>query len=283
MELPIKDNLSDLKKLKLAVVGHVEWVTFLNVDKIPKAGIIAHSLHSLEEPAGGGALAAIQMRNLTKSTVHFFTALGKDDTGKRSYERLKDLGLELHVAWRDKPTRKGISLVDASGERAITVIGERLEPSSKDLLPWDVLSSFDGIFITAADSQSIKYCRRAKVLTATPRLGVKNIKESNVEFDVLIGSKLDPDEQIDLNQLSIKPKTIIYTEGALGGEVFPGGRYNAVKLSEPLIDTYGCGDNFAAAVTTGLAAKWDINKAISMAAYCGAKCSSYFGPYPQST
>tara|TARA_Y100001968_G_scaffold315814_1_gene342849 strand:- start:3400 stop:4251 length:852 start_codon:yes stop_codon:yes gene_type:complete len=281
MDITEKNDFSSLKGLNLAVVGHVEWVTFLKVDKLPKAGIISHSLHSLEEPAGGGALAAFQMRSLTKSKVHFFTALGKDDAGEKSYERLKNLGLELHIAWRNEPTRKGISFVDSDGERAITVVGKRLEPRSTDDLPWKELSNFDGVFITATDSQSIKFCRKAKVLTATPRLGVENLKESNIQIDVLIGSGLDPDEQIDLKELSIKPKTIIYTEGKLGGRILPGGRYTAIKSKEPLIDSYGCGDSFAAAVTTGLAANWSLNEAISIGAYCGAKCSSYFGPYPE--
>tara|TARA_Y100001968_G_scaffold273377_1_gene266061 strand:- start:652 stop:1497 length:846 start_codon:yes stop_codon:yes gene_type:complete len=275
------NNTFDFKDLKLAVVGHIEWVTFLNVDKLPKAGTISHSYFSLEEPAGGGAVAAVQMKNLTQADVHFFTALGNDYVGKKSHERLKSLGLQLHIAWRDKPTRKGFSLVDSDGERAITVIGERLEPNSKDDLPWDELSDFDGIFITATDSEAIKFCRRANVLTATPRLGLKNINESNVEIDVLIGSGKDPDEKIDIDTLTIKPKKIIYTDGERGGEVLEGGRYNAIPLEDPLIDAYGCGDSFAAGLTSGLAARFNLEEAISMGAYCGARCASYFGPYPQ--
>ena len=41
------------------------------------------------------------------------------------------MGIKLHVAWRDKPTRRGFSLIDSQGERAITVIGERLAPTHK--------------------------------------------------------------------------------------------------------------------------------------------------------
>ena len=39
-----------LKKgnLNLAVIGHVEWINFLNVDQLPKPGVISHSKKSLE-------------------------------------------------------------------------------------------------------------------------------------------------------------------------------------------------------------------------------------------
>ena len=62
------------------------------------------------------------------------------------------MGIRLHVAWRDKPTRRGFSLIDSQGERAMTVIGERLAPTHKDNLEWNILKKMDGIFITASDS-----------------------------------------------------------------------------------------------------------------------------------
>ena len=37
--------------LNFAVVGHVEWINFLRVDKLPKPGIISHSIKSTEYPA----------------------------------------------------------------------------------------------------------------------------------------------------------------------------------------------------------------------------------------
>ena len=51
---PIKlKELGDIPKLKLAVIGHIEWMSFLSVDKLPKAGVISHSKKCLEAPAGG--------------------------------------------------------------------------------------------------------------------------------------------------------------------------------------------------------------------------------------
>ncbi|WP_320664752.1 PfkB family carbohydrate kinase [Prochlorococcus sp. MIT 1223] len=273
------DKLKNLPSLKLAVVGHVEFVRFLSVDQLPKAGSISHSRSYIEEPAGGGAIAAVQMQNLTQAQVHFFTSLGKDSIGERCYERLKEFGLTLRVAWREKATRQGISFVDSSGERGITVIGERLQPNSRDDLPWDELSGFDGIFFTAGDANAMKLSRKAKFLSATPRVGIDEINKSAVQLDVLIGSGLDIGEKYNIDEIKIRPKMRISTEGSKGGEVWPGGRYKAVNLKSKVIDTYGCGDRFAAGVTTGMAAGWNVKKALSLGAHCGANCTSYFGPY----
>ena len=83
----------------MAVVGHVEWVEFLAVDQLPRPGAIGHALRTLQEPAGGGAVVAVQMARLLKQPVQFFTALGRDAVGDACVKRLEQLGLEVHVAW----------------------------------------------------------------------------------------------------------------------------------------------------------------------------------------
>ncbi len=277
MRLWPKDELIKLPRLNLAVVGHVEWMTFLSVDKLPKAGLISHSKMCFEEPAGGGAVTAAQMRKLIGKPVDFYTVLGKDPIGEKCYERLTELGLKLFVSWKDKPTRKGISFVDSDGERAITVIGERLQPDSSDMLPWENLKKYHGIFLTACDSKIINMAREANVLVATPRVGKEVLIKSKVKLDALIGSGLDPDEQIDL--INPLPSLKISTHGKHGGEIYPGGHFEAVELKTEAIDTYGCGDSFAAGVTAALAAGWTTEQAISLGAHCGAECTKHYGPY----
>ncbi len=272
-------EMSSIKNLTLAVIGHVEWVSFLSVDKLPQQGIISHGNNYKEEPAGGGAVAAVQMARLTNKKVHFFTALGNDSIGKKSFDRLNDLGLKVHAAWRDVPTRKGFSFVGPNSERAIIVFGERIQPQYSDPLPWEILKNLDGVFITAADSQTIKLSRKAKVVCATPRTKAKYLNEANIRLDALISSQLDPDEKIEANKISIEPKVEISTEGALGGQYRPGGRYESINLHGQEKDSYGCGDSFAAGVTAALAAKWEVKEAINLGAKCGAKCATFFGPY----
>ena len=131
-----------LCNLKLAVVGHIEWMTFIQVDRLPQAGTISHAIQTKEEPAGGGAVVAMKMSELINNEVHFFTALGNDSLGRKSFSWLESHGLKLHVSWRDDQTRKGISFVDKKKERSITVIGNRLQPKASDDLPWELLKNF---------------------------------------------------------------------------------------------------------------------------------------------
>lgn len=279
MRLWPRDSLPPLPPLRLAVVGHVEVVSFLAVDQLPAAGLIGRANAFLEEPAGGGAVVAVQLARLLGRPVPFFTALGRDAIGERTVERLGALGVELHVAWRDAPTRRGISFVDGHGDRSITVIGERLTPTAADPLPWDSLAACDGVFATAADASALRACRGAAILAATPRLRLPVLRESGVRLDALIGSGLDPDEAVPEGALDPPPLLRIATEGAAGGLAEPGGRFPAPAISAPVVDSYGCGDSFAAGVTAGLAAGWTVEQAISLGCHCGAACATRFGPY----
>ena len=265
--------------LKFAVIGHIEWINFIKVDQLPKPGLISHSKESLEYPAGGGSVIAKRLRELTHSEVHFFTALGNDSYGNKCLNILQNMGIKLHVAWRNKPTRKGFSVIDSEGERSILIIGDRLAPTHKDNLDWNILNDMDGIFITAADKEIFKKSRIAKTLCTTPRVGLNIINESGIFLDGLIGSNLDPGEVFSLNELKIKPRFVIKTEGEDGGIIFPGGRYKAIENKEKKIDSYGCGDSFAAGILFGLSSCWNIEESLNLAKIMGRNCSEHFGPY----
>ena len=271
--------LPALPPLALAVVGHVEVVSFVGVDHLPAAGEILHADDFCELPAGGGAVVAVQMARLTGERIPFFTALGDDTLGRRAAEDLEGLGLELHIAWREAPTRRGITFIDAGGERTITVIGERLMPTAADGLPWERLAQTDGVFVTATDAGGLRQARRARVLAATPRVRLAAVREAGVSLDALIGSAADPGEAYRPGDLEPAPSLYIGTEAERGGVLVPGGRYAAVGRQGPVLDAYGAGDSFAAGVTTALAAGWDRWQAISLGAHCGAACLDGRGPY----
>ena len=273
-------GIFSLPKLKLAVIGHIEWVTFLKVDQLPIAGQISHAKDCLEEAAGGAAVAAVQMARLINGPVDLITSLGKDTYGEKCYERLTKLGLNLKVAWREKSTRKGISLISKDGERAITVVGERLQPIASDDLPWNDMKNYDGIFVTATDKEGLRLARKARFLAATPRTGKNILEISKVKLNALIGSGLDPGERINYEKLMHKPDIYIATEGKSGGRIYPKNfKYNSIKPSSKEIDSYGCGDCFAGGVTTALSARLNLDQAINIGAYCGAECSTHYGPY----
>lgn len=281
MDLLSRASLPALPPLRLAVVGHVEWVSVVGVETLPQAGRVGHARSFLEEPAGGGAVVAVQLARLLGRSVPFFTALGRDRIGEQAAERLTALGLELHVAWRDQPTRRGVSFVDGDGERAITVIGERLSPLRRDPLPWQVLAGCDGVFVTATDAAGLEACRAAQLLAVTPRLRLPVLNEAAVTVDALIGSGLDPAEAVPPGTLLRQPRLRIATAGAQGGWAEPGGRFPAPALTGAMVDAYGCGDSFAAGVTAGLAAGWSPEQAISLGCHCGAACATWLGPYPE--
>ena len=285
-ELMIKEETNKNKdfkfvkgNLKFAVIGHIEWINFIEVDQLPQPGLISHSKRSLEYPAGGGSVIAKRLSELTNSKVHFYTALGHDFYGKQCLNILENMGIKLHVAWRDQPTRKGFSLTDSEGERSITIIGERLSPNHNDDLDWNTLNEMDGIFITAADKELLKKSRFAKTLCMTPRVGLNMINESGILLDGLIGSNLDPGEYFSLNELKLKPKYVFKTEGENGGIVIPGGRYKAIKTKKNNVDSYGCGDSFAAGILYGLSSDWNIEESLNLAKIMGRNCSEHFGPY----
>src|SRR5690242_10273933 len=104
--------------MRVAVVGHVEWVEFLRVPHVPGAGEIVHASEWWSEPAGGGAVAAVQLAKLA-GAADFFTALGDDELGHRAFEQLGGLGLRVHAAWRDEQQRRAETFVDDGGERTI--------------------------------------------------------------------------------------------------------------------------------------------------------------------
>ena len=276
-------SLPKLPRLCLAVVGHIESVEFLAVDRWPQPGCISHAQQRLEEPAGAGAVIAVQLAQLLDRPVHFFTALGRDAVGEACVQRLQERGVQVHVAWRDGPTRRGISFVggvgDQSGDRAITVIGDRLTPVLSDPLPWDVLQQCDGAFITAADAALVQAARSVPVLAATPRVGLAVLESAGVQIDALIGSGLDPAELVAPGDLVPSPRVQISTEGAAGGLISTGDRYSASALPGPFVETYGCGDSFAAGVFAGLAAQWPLKTAIQLGCQLGAACATRFGPY----
>jgi ribokinase len=276
--LPL-EALPPLPPLNLAVVGHVEMVSFVEVAQLPPVGTITAAKAFHQCPAGGGAVVAAQLAKLTGQPVRFFTALGRDATGEQAARELTAMGLELHVAWREAPTRQAITFIDGDGERTITVIGERLAAHGSDALPWQALSDCDGVFVTAADADALRQARRAKVLTATPRTRLGVLQEAGVKLDALIGSALDPAETYRDGDLNPPPTLVFRTAGDRGGQVSPGGRFLAPQRKRPVADTYGAGDSFAAGVTAALAAQWPLAAVISLGCHCGAACLDGKGPY----
>ncbi len=267
--------------MRLAVVGHVEWVEFVRGDHVPAAGEIVHARDSIEEPAGGGAVAAVQLARLAGGAV-FFTALGDDELARRSRERLSELGVTVRDATRAGRTRRAHTFLDANGERTITTVGERLEARGSDPIGWGELAQSDGVYLTAADGDALRAARSARILVASARAGKVLVAES-VRVDALVYSDRDELETAFATALEPTPGLLVATRGAEGGryEAASGeaGTWAAAPLPGPVADSYGCGDSFAAALTYGLAEGRDVDGALALAARAGAVCLTGRGPY----
>jgi len=264
--------------MELGVVGHVEWVEFIRVESVPRPGEIVHSLERWEEPAGGGAVAAVQLANLNGG-AHFFTGLGDDELGRRAREDLESRGVTVHTASHGEPQRRAFTYVDDDGERTITVLGEKLLPSGENGdLPWELLGRCDAVFFVSGDSAALRAARRARMLVATSR-ELSTLQRAGVELDVLVGSGNDPGERYEPGDLEPPPRVVVTTSGSLGGWIQPGGPYRAAPLPGPIEDAYGCGDCFAAGLTFGLASGGSIEEAVATGARCGAAVLTGRGAY----
>jgi ribokinase len=233
---------------------------------MPAAGTIVHATETYSEPAGGGAVVARQLA-LLAGRCEFFTALGDDELGVQAVRRLAELGVDVHVRWGGV-TRRAWTHVDGAGERTITVLGEKLLPDGP--LP---LEGYDLVFFVAGTEAALRSSRSAKFLAATVR-ELATLEAADVPLDLLVASANDPGERYDG---SLDAATVALTDGERGGTV-NGDGYAAIA-SERVVDAYGAGDSFAAALAFGLARGDAPGDAVALAARAGSAVIGGRGPY----
>jgi ribokinase len=257
-------------------------VRFAQVEHVPAAGEVVHASDPFEEPAGGGAVAAVQLARLAGESL-FITALGDDEHGRRSVGRLRELGVDVHAAFVDAPSRSAVTLVDRTGERTITTFGPRLDPGGEDAgEQWQALEGVDAVYFTAGDVTALRRARAsARVLVASPR--ARGALGQGVALDALVLSDKDQVELGAADDAQREARLVVWTEGERGGRYRDAsgarGRWAAVPAPGPVVDSYGCGDSFVAGLTYGLGAGMQVPDALALAARCGAVCLTGRGPY----
>jgi ribokinase len=225
--------------MRVGVVGHVEWIDFVAVDRVPEPGQIVTAEETWGEAAGGGGVAAVQLARLADGAT-LFTALGGDEPGQRSRRQLERLGVRVYVEWRAQAQRRGFCYVDADGERTITLLSAKLRPRGLAPLPWDELTGFDAVYFTGGDPDE-RY--RDGDLDPPPRLVVWT-EGSN-------GGRYEPG----------------------------GGRWDAAPLPGERADSYGAGDTFAAHLTFALAEGRKPQQAVEFAARGAAEALTRRGAH----
>jgi ribokinase len=261
---------------RIAVVGHVEWVDFVPVEMFPSPGEILHAKGAFARAAGGGGVVAGVLAEMG-ADVDFYCALGRDALGQAAEAELARRGVRAHVAWRDEPTRRALTLLDA-GERTIITLGDRLAPLASDDLPWERIRGADAAFVTAGDPGAIEHARQARVVVASPRAR-RTLERDGPRIDALVYSARDRGESEWALRIAHRVRLQFATEGAAGGRWWglSEGRWQAVPPPGPPRDAYGCGDSFAAGLTFGLATGLSIADAAALGARCGARCLARAG------
>ncbi|HEY2141839.1 MAG TPA: PfkB family carbohydrate kinase [Solirubrobacteraceae bacterium] len=265
--------------VRVAVVGHVEWVQFGRVSHVPRAGEVEHAREQFEEPAGGGAVAAVQLARLAGESL-LLTAVGEDDLGDRSIARLSELGVRVAAVRRRAGTRRAVTLVDDRRERTIVTFGDRLEPVGADELPWGELEGMDAVYFTAGDLAALRAARTARTLVASPR--ARQALGHGVRLDALVLSEDDAIERRAAERAVDETDLLARTRGKHGGTfstLTGAGSWEATKTPGDVADAYGCGDSFAAGLTYALGTGREPRDALELAARCGAMCLTGRGPY----
>jgi ribokinase len=266
--------------MRTAVVGHVEVVEFARVEHVPRPGEIVHVRETWTEPAGGGAVAAVQLLRQSGETL-FFTAFGDDELGHKAEARLRGAGLRLECVYRDEPQRRGFTFLDDNGERTISVIGRKLVARADDPLAWNELDEVGGVYFCGGDPGALREARRARAVVATAR-ELPTLKAAGVELDALVQSGTDEGEQFRPGDLVPPPRLVATTMGRTGGHFVAGGRkgtWKAAPLPGPVVDAYGAGDCFAACLALALGEGLPADEALAVAARGGAEAMTRRGAY----
>ena len=243
--------------MRVAVVGHVEWVEFARVEHMPASGEIVHAVDAWEEPAGGGAVAAVQLLKLAGSVV-FYTALGDDVLGRRARCELEAMGVRVEAAL---PERAATPRADSHRPQrgAHDHRDRRADGAEIGAIRFrGTISPAATPSTSPAATRKPSVPRGGRGCSSPRRVGSRPLAASGVELDALVGSATDPGERYRRGDLEPPPRVVVRTAGGEGGTYErrdgSGGSYPAAPAPGPVVDTYGCGDSFAAGLTYALGA-----------------------------
>jgi ribokinase len=273
-----------VSRVRAGVVGHVEWVDFAVVERIPAPGEILHADAAFADVGGGGGVAAVHMAALLGSS-ELFTAVGSDAHGASATTRLAEHGVTAHAAVHPRAQRRSFTHLTADHERAITVLGPRLVPHGADPIAWERVAELDAVYLTAGDADAIRAARAARLVVATPR-AAPDLLEAAIALDAVVLSAADAHEQGVVERLDPAPALVVRTAGAAGGSWSTAdgraGMWAPAPPPGPAVDSFGCGDGFAAGLTVALGAGLDVAAALAYAARVGAMVLTGRGPYGAS-
>src|SRR5438445_460498 len=115
-------------------------------------------------------------------------------------------------------------------------------------VPWSELGGMDGVDFTAGDVAALQAARAARVLIASPR--ARDALGHGVRLDALVLSEHDAIERRAAQRARRDADLLVRTDGERGGSyrlhTGASGSWAAVPPPADPVDSYGCGDSFAA-------------------------------------
>ncbi len=254
--------------MRVAVIGHVEWVEFLCVDRPIEPGAVLRAPGGFGEAAGGGGVAAAELARLA-GRCELYTAVGNDEVGRAVAPAMAAMGVDVTARVRPLPHRRATTLIDPAGERTIVVIGPSQQARGDELPD---LSGLDAVYFCKGDAAALRAARAATTLVATARV-LDVVRAAGVRLDALVHSGADPAERYRSGDLPIQPSLVATTAGSRGGSwstAAATGAWPPAALPASAKDAYGAGDSFAAALTFALATGHHPQSAVDFAATRGA-------------
>ena len=216
----------------------------------PHAGEVVHAEDPFAEPAGGGAVAAVQLARLAGAAT-LVTRLGDDDIGARSRTRLAELGVDVRASVVQSATRSAVTLVDdAARAHDHDVRRSAWNRAAARRRAGRASSRSTALYFTAGDEAELRLARsRSRALVASPRarkaLGPRRrARRAGAERRGRDRAATPPSRR------SRMPSWWCGREGERGGHYRrrdgETGRWDAVRPPGAPVDSYGCGDSFAA-------------------------------------
>jgi len=263
--------------IRVAVVGHVEWVEFVPVERFPGPGDVVHADGAFARAAGGGGVVAAVLADLG-AEVDFFCALGRDPLGRAAAAQLAERGVHTHVAWREQPTRRrsrcSTGAESARSSQLANVCNRSAPTHSNGSACGTQKASTSPLEIP---TRSSVHARRGCSLPR-PALARRSTREGRSSTRSCT-ARGDDDESAWARRVEDRARLLVETDGVNGGRcgASPHGSWQAVPLPGPPGDTYGCGDSFAAAFTFGLASGESVSEAAAVGARWGARALTRAG------
>ena len=255
--------------MRLTVVGHIEWVDFVPVERFHAQGQVIAAQGAFS--SAGGAGAWWQGARRPRCEVDFYTALGRDPHGRARPPSWRTVasaptspGAISHPPRGRAPGRR--RRAERSSRSASACI-----PRATTISTGAGIERSEGAYFTAGDAAALQRARAARVLTASPR-GRGALDGTGPTLDALIFSELDSDERQWAERLESRARLLVATKGEEGGRWWgeSSGTWPACRPPDEVRDAYGAGDWFAAGFTLALAS----GETVPLAARCGAECGA---------